>query len=150
MATVAQINANRLNAQLSTGPTSEEGKARVSKNALRHGFTSREIVILPGEQHDFDALSSSLHDEVFPQGPIEEALFEQLLHAAWNLRRARALEAAEFEIDIGKVLKQTQKPLAEDTDAALYRSHNALEDSLAAQFGPEAWAQALKETGIEA
>jgi hypothetical protein len=34
--------------------------------------------------------------------------------------------------------------------AALYRGHNAIEDFLAVRFGPEAWAQALKETGIEA
>ena len=36
MVTTAQVNANQKNAQLSTGPKSEEGKEIVSKNALKH------------------------------------------------------------------------------------------------------------------
>jgi hypothetical protein len=38
MSTTAQINANRLNAQSSTGPTSEEGKAASSQNGTTHGL----------------------------------------------------------------------------------------------------------------
>jgi len=37
MATESQMNANRANAQRSTGPTSEEGKSRSRENSLKHG-----------------------------------------------------------------------------------------------------------------
>jgi len=37
MASEAQTNANRENAQKSTGPTTAEGKARSSQNSLKHG-----------------------------------------------------------------------------------------------------------------
>ena len=48
MATRAQIKANRNNAKKSTGPRTEEGKAVVAKNALKHGLLARDTV-LPGE-----------------------------------------------------------------------------------------------------
>ena len=47
MATKAQIKANRENAKKSTGPRTEEGKQRVSLNALKHGLLARDAV-LPG------------------------------------------------------------------------------------------------------
>jgi hypothetical protein len=39
MTSARQIEANRANARLSTGPRTERGKARASRNALRHGLS---------------------------------------------------------------------------------------------------------------
>jgi hypothetical protein len=39
-----QIEANKLNAQRSTGPRTPEGKQRVASNALKHGLTGKQIV----------------------------------------------------------------------------------------------------------
>jgi len=48
MATAAQIEANRRNAQRSTGPKSDEGKDRVRRNALKHGMAARTVMpVLP-------------------------------------------------------------------------------------------------------
>src|SRR5256885_551006 len=47
-ASAAQIAANRRNSQLSTGPKTDEGKARSRRNALKHGLTG-EGVALPDE-----------------------------------------------------------------------------------------------------
>ncbi len=55
MATEAQVQANRANAQKSTGPQTPEGKAIVSRNAITHGLLARAGVI-PGEEvHEFQA-----------------------------------------------------------------------------------------------
>ncbi len=54
MATEKQIQANRRNAALSTGPTSEEGKAISRSNAMTHGLTSKKLV--PQEQEAAHAL----------------------------------------------------------------------------------------------
>jgi hypothetical protein len=54
MATEAQIIANRRNSQKSTGPRSPEGKAIVSKNAVKHGLFASENVIKGENQADFD------------------------------------------------------------------------------------------------
>ncbi len=45
MPTSAQITANQKNAQLSTGPTSETGKAKSSMNAVKTGLTGRTILL---------------------------------------------------------------------------------------------------------
>ena len=39
----ARLRANRLNAQKSTGPRTEEGKQRASLNATRHGLTAQVL-----------------------------------------------------------------------------------------------------------
>ena len=46
MATDKQIKANRENAKLSTGPITEEGKNKVSTNALKHALEARKHIIV--------------------------------------------------------------------------------------------------------
>ena len=46
--TPALLAANRANAVKSTGPRTREGKARVARNALRHGFQARSFFSLLG------------------------------------------------------------------------------------------------------
>ncbi len=48
MTSAAQLEANRRNAQRSTGPRTSAGKSRSSENAVKHGFTARLLV---GLQH---------------------------------------------------------------------------------------------------
>jgi len=92
MASPAQFNANRQNAQLSTGPRTPEGKARVAQNAIKHGLTSKHLIIREAEQEEFEDLQTSLYVELDPQGAIETVTFHDLVHAAWNLHRLRRME----------------------------------------------------------
>ena len=48
MASTKRNEANRRNAQKSTGPKTAEGKAITSQNAIRHGLLATEI-LLPDE-----------------------------------------------------------------------------------------------------
>ena len=92
MASVAQITANRANAQLSAGPCTPEGKLAASRNARRHGFTSMKLEIPAADRQEFDKFRQDLHKDVRPEGAIEESLFERLLLASWNLRRITRYE----------------------------------------------------------
>jgi len=93
MATAAQIDANRLNAQHSTGPKTEEGRARVSQNAIRHGLTAARLVVRDDEKEEFATLRDELLAELDPRGATETVTFNELLHAAWNLHRFRRIES---------------------------------------------------------
>ena len=93
MSSTPQLTANQANAQHSTGPRTDEGKARVSQNALRHGLTARHLVIRDDEREEYADLLNSLSSELDPQGAVETVAFHELLHAAWSLHRFRRIEA---------------------------------------------------------
>ena len=93
MSSTPHLTANQANAQHSTGPRTDEGKARVSQNALRHGLTARHLVIRDDEREEYADLLNSLSSELDPQGAVETVAFHELLHAAWSLHRFRRIEA---------------------------------------------------------
>ena len=90
---LSRDESNAANAQHSTGPRTPEGKARSSQNARTHGLSARDLVIVDQDLDEFHDLQASLLDDLQPQGALEHDLFDQLLHASWNLRRVRRLEA---------------------------------------------------------
>src|SRR5579872_4502372 len=90
----ARHEANIANAQLSTGPKTPSGKAISALNARTHGLSSRDLVIEPEEQLDFDNLQDQHMLELKPDNAIELTLFHQIVAATWNLRRIRQLETA--------------------------------------------------------
>jgi hypothetical protein len=94
MATEAQIAANAANAQLSTGPSTEEGKARSARNAVKHGLTSKDLVVSDQEIDELQQLVNDLKAELKPEGATESLIFQEIIHASWNLRRVRRLEAS--------------------------------------------------------
>jgi hypothetical protein len=98
MATQEQIQANRENAQRSTGPRTEEGKTRSSMNAVKTGLTGR-TVLLPGD----DAAAYEKHLNHFfqqhqPIGDDESNLVQSLADTEWRLLRIPALEAGIYAI----------------------------------------------------
>jgi hypothetical protein len=93
MATLAQLTANRANAQKSTGPRSVEGKSASRFNALKHGIDATSIVI-PGEDPaDYDSLVAQYLHEYRPQSASESFHVDTMLRADWQKRRLETVEA---------------------------------------------------------
>ena len=84
---------NRANSQHSTGPRTEEGKARSSHNALRHGLLSRTPVLPSEDQAAYEQHCRQFFDEYQPATPTETQLTQELADTAWRLNRVPALEA---------------------------------------------------------
>src|SRR5258708_29605551 len=92
MSTDRQIEANRLNAQHSTGPSTPEGRAAVRLNGLKYGLYA-ETLILPGEDPaEFDALLDRLDSEHQPATPTEENFVSPIAMASSHPLRAQPME----------------------------------------------------------
>jgi hypothetical protein len=93
--------ANRSNAQKSTGPKSLDGKAKVALNAVKQGLRSRQLV-LPGEDAAaFDAMLAHGMDDWQPPTDARRVLVEQAVAHAWRLRRWLKVERDHL-IDRGR------------------------------------------------
>lgn len=84
-----------------TGPRTPEGKAASSRNALKHGLTSRQVVIKGESQEEFDALLQQVIQDRQPVGALESELTTEIAACAWRLNRARNQEAHLLETDRG-------------------------------------------------
>ena len=86
-----KLAANRANAQRSTGPRTDAGKARSSLNALRHGILARAAfnVTIEGarRRREFEALVEGLAAEFQPQTESEHLMVQQLAGCYWRLAK---------------------------------------------------------------
>jgi len=106
MSSEAQVNANRANAQHSTGPTSEAGRAKVSQNAVKTGLTGRTVVVPFGEADAYQSLMLDHQKQFQPVGPQETALVQSLTDLVWRLDRIPGLEFALLELGRTDMIKQ--------------------------------------------
>ena len=89
-----KLEANRRNAQKSTGPRSIEGKGRARFNALKHGATA-QIPVLPGEDPAlFHARVDAYKADLQPQTTLESELIERMALFSTQFDRAIRVEVA--------------------------------------------------------
>ena len=92
MATIRQIEANRRNAQKSTGPTSVTGKAASSMNALKSGIHAKSLVLPSEDRAELDQLIADYYQRHHPDSPEGRFYLDEVIHCEWLLRRYRAAE----------------------------------------------------------
>jgi hypothetical protein len=118
MATLLQIEANRRNAQKSTGPRTPEGKTAVRMNALKHGLRARTVVLPSENAEEFHQLCDDLEAEWQPQSRTEQFYVEQMAVSQWKLNR---MEVGEFNVFTADTGAQTQLPMLDRLWQAQYR-----------------------------
>jgi len=87
MATQSQIDANRLNAQKSTGLVTETGRAVSRFNALKRGIHAKSQVIPGDDPAELEQLAADYHRQCRPTTPEQCFLVDTLINADWLLRR---------------------------------------------------------------
>ena len=123
-----QIESNRRNAQQSTGPRTEAGKKTSSLNALRHGLTSR-IVVLPTEDLSaYNRFSEEFLADLAPATFAERQCAQTIIDTQWRLNRVRSIE--DSMLGLGHFGPETRidpghpEIHAALTAAAVYRGHS--------------------------
>ena len=134
MASQKQIDANRRNAQKSTGPVTELGKATAKFNALKHGMSARTAVLPYEDAQSYAELRAAFHDTYKPANAVEASLVETVANSYWRLLRIRRVETATFDLGIRGLKKKytaSQKPLPpEHEDQTVAVVLNDEEDTL--------------------
>ena len=120
MPSPAQAQANRLNAQHSTGPRTEEGKAVSCRNNFKHGFCGAFAVLPAESQAEFDALLDSLREEHGPSTATENILVDRMAQHYWLGQRAQLLQSMTLSDD-------QDSPVAEKS-FALYLRYQTTND----------------------
>jgi hypothetical protein len=122
----ARLNANRTNAQRSTGPRTPEGKARASQNALKHGLCAAGASVPPTEGPDaYASFTAALAESLRPRTPLERDLALRIADLTWRLRRIPDAEAAILARDvqhrIDHARTQYDRALAQHEDYCRHR-----------------------------
>ena len=99
MSSLRQIEANRRNAQKSTGPTSVTGKAVSSMNALKTGVHAKSLVLPSEKLADLEQLIDEYYESHNPTTPEARSLVDDLIYGEWLKRRLRAAETQIWAYD---------------------------------------------------
>ena len=105
MTSFRQFQANRRNAQHSTGPTSEGGKRRSRCNAVRHGLTAETVIASLEDAEDYKAFEAAVIADYDGQTAVERELVLRLASLLWRLRRATAIETQLLDIQADALRK---------------------------------------------
>lgn len=109
------LDANRENAQKSTGPTTETGKEASSANSVKHGLLADGLVFETDEDEEqFHEFMDQLKDDLMPDGALGSILVEEIAVCWWKLRSALDWEMEAVRSRRGSSRDVVQGLVAED------------------------------------
>ena len=121
MSTPAQIAANIVNAQSSTGPRTPEGRANSSHNATTWGLFTQTDFIRSGEENAYAELDETLQNDLAPSGPLEHTLVAEIRRTLWRLSRCGEVEAG-FAVQLATGIQPIPDPMQDEAAARLQNS----------------------------
>ena len=139
MTSKRQTKANKQNAQQSTGPLTDEGKAAVRHNALRHGLLSKDVLLPDEDGDELSRLRSAIYEDLRPVGELETFLVDRIVAGMWRLRRALKVEADVYHQHLvdekaSRLWKEAMSFTETDTDL-LVRAFEAADRKVIDQEG---------------
>jgi hypothetical protein len=137
MTSFRQIEANRRNARLSTGPVTEEGKKRSRQNAVRHGLTAETVIDALEDADDYAAFELAVTSDYDVHTAVERELVLRLASLLWRLRRATAIESGLFKIQAKYLLQFRQRRRARQDRQEIIDASTEMPSRPVAHFRPD-------------
>ncbi len=100
MASEKQKAASRANGAKSRGPITPERKLRSPRGNVERGMLARTVVLDTESRPRFDALMTSLQEELKPETAIENLLIHKMAAAHWRLLRVWGMERSGLSNEV--------------------------------------------------
>ncbi|MGB2900661.1 MAG: hypothetical protein WBB89_15455 [Candidatus Acidiferrum sp.] len=127
-----KIEANRRNAQRSTGPKTSEGKVKSSQNSITHGIFVKRFLngAAPETVAEIEALATGIREHCKPQGMLEEILVQKIVVETARYGRVLGFEHQQLTRDHAFHLSRAVDCIdryTTSTSRALFRAIEELE-----------------------
>jgi hypothetical protein len=109
MASEKQMQANRRNALLSSGPVTPAGKAVSRMNALKTGIDAQSTIIRGEDPAALEELTRNYYERFQPQGQEECDLLDSAIRNSWLLRRLHKTEAEIWNASMAHTRKMEKQ-----------------------------------------
>jgi hypothetical protein len=133
VATENQVQANRANAQKSTGPRTAEGKTAVRHNAVTHGLLVSEVVIPDGaakeNREEYEALYAGMCKSYEAANLMEAILVQKMTDAVWRSRRAHRHEGGLLRRNRDDVESHLREAIRQEFRTDVQYLHSSLESA---------------------
>ncbi len=92
-----KTEANRKNAQKSTGPRTESGKAKAAGNSYKHGFFAKRLFLAAEQCADYETVANGVYQHFQPVGFMENFWLEKVATEAFRFARLIQHEQKAFD-----------------------------------------------------
>src|ERR1051325_763623 len=97
-----QSETSRINGAKSRGPVSEDGKAKAAQNAMKHGLSSRAVVLSCEDHQAYERSVCEYYITWEPASQTERDLVNDIAASRWRLNRIIALETATLDLALDR------------------------------------------------
>src|SRR5271163_1097191 len=117
----------------STGPNTEAGKSKSSRNAIRTGLYAARDFVRPEEEEEYAQTLIKLMDELTPENSVEQTFATEIMGATWRLRRCRLIEenfSSIADLNFDPMIDDRTEKQQKSVDRARAQSHLIFRRSL--------------------
>lgn len=110
MASAKQIVANRRNCKKSKGPVTEQGKAKTSMNAIKHGLYSEQHIAVGEDTLHYKSYVDMMLKTYSIFDAVSGFMVKKIIEYSWRLDRFSVIETGILNVEMHGYDKDMSKP----------------------------------------